>query len=351
MTRSPTTALSLIRFPLGALLAATLSGALGAGCIVVDDGGQVPSPDVAGDIAFSWSFAGEPSCDAAGVDEIDLVVLQGGEVVYVLEREPCVGGGLVLTDFVAGRYEVEVDAYDRESVLRFAGAFSVRVEGGRENDVGVVVLASTAPTVVAVGDVALFWSFRYPAADAISACARAGVDEVTIELMGPQQQTFTERFDCDDEGAVFSGLAVGAWRLRLTGVGVHQGEALELYRTTIETDVLADNERDLGDVVLDRVESAFASVRVAWSWASSSCATEGVDTVDVRIVRDGLAEPEDVASVPCIDGAVTRSIFVPASYTITVTAPGTTTTSSSSATVAMPPGQTTSVPVILSSTG
>jgi hypothetical protein len=335
---------------LGASCSALLAAAIAAGCIV-NDGAPSPSPQVEGDIAFSWSFNGEPSCDAAGVDEIDLVVLQDGEVVFVLDHEPCTGGGLVLTDFLPGRYDVEIDAYDRESTLRFHGAFSVRVEGGRENDVGVVVLAPAAPTSLAVGDISLFWTFRYPTSDPIIDCARAGVESVEIQLVENDQPVLTERFDCTDEGAVFSGLTAGRWRLQLTGIGRAQGASIELYRAFIDVEVVGGDEQDLGDVALDRVDRSFANLRIQWVWPDSTCAAEGVGTFEVRIVRDGLAEPEDIATVSCAAVSVTRSTFVPAAYTISVRGAGTTTTWSSTSTVALPPGATTDVTLVLSSSG
>lgn len=318
------------------------------GCVIVDQDPPPPPPDPYGDIAFSWSFAGVTSCDEARVDEVDIVVLQDAEVVFVLEREPCVGGGLVLTDFLAGRYEVEIDAYSRESELLFSGGFSVRVEGGRENDVGLVELESLGPPPPpATGDLAFFWAFRYPADDAIIDCALAGVEEVDVVLEGPAGEEVTESFPCGDDGAIFQNLVEGRWTVHLDAFGSYRGNDLHLYGLSADVDVIAGREIDLGDLVLDRDEGSFADIQVEWGFNATSCAAEGLAEMQLSIARAGLEGPEDVTTVVCADLVELRRTFVPGTYTISLFGQGSAVDWFSSATIDLAPDTLAVVPLQL----
>jgi hypothetical protein len=334
--------------PLLALVALSVALSPSVGCVFVDGGPPPPPPEPYGDIAFSWSFAGEPDCDLARVDEVDIVVLQGGEVVFVLEREPCIGGGLVLTDFLAGRYEVEIDAYSRESELLYSGGFSVRVEGGRENDVGLVELESLGPPAPPpVGDLAFFWSFRYPVDDAIIDCALAGVDDVDVVLEGPAGEELRETFPCQDDGAVFQGLSEGRWAVRLDAFGSYRSSDLHLYGVGVEADVVAGRELDLDDVVLERDEGSFADVQVEWGFNDTTCVAEGLVELQLSIRRAGLDTPEDVTTVVCADLVELRRTFVPGTYTISLVGTGADATWISSATIDLAPDTVAVVPLQL----
>jgi hypothetical protein len=331
-----------------ALVALSVALSPTVGCVIVDGGPPPPPPDPYGDIAFSWSFAGITSCDEARVDEIDIVVLQGGEVVFVLEREPCVGGGLILTDFLAGRYEVEIDAFDRRSELLYSGGFTVRVEGGRENDVGLVELESFGPPPPpATGDLAFFWAFRYPADEAIIDCALAGVEEVDVILEGPAGEEVAETFPCGDDGAIFQGLAAGRWTLHLDAFGRYRTNDLHLYGVTVDVDVLAEREIDLGDVVLDRDDGSFADIQVEWGFNATTCAAEGLAEMQLSIARAGLEGPEDVTTVVCADLVELRRTFVPGTYTISLFGRGTADDWFSSATIDLAPDTLAVVPLQL----
>jgi hypothetical protein len=338
MTRKVLSPLSLL----------TLAVVANVGCVVVN---QEPPPDPYGDIAFSWSFAGETDCDLAGVDELDIVILQGGEVMEVIEREPCVGSGLVLTDFLAGRYEVEVDAFNRRSELAYSGDFSIRVEGGRENDAGVVVLDSLGPPPPppppATGDLALFWAFLYPTDQPIIDCALAGVVDVDIALTGPAGEVITERFPCGDDGATFVNLGVGRWSMELDAFGFYRNQDLHLYAATVTVDVVADVETDLGDVPLARDDDNFADIQVEWGFNASSCADAGIVDVAISIQRTGLDQPEDTTTVACEALSELRQTFVPGSYTIRVRGLGTVDAWSSAATIDLAPNTLAVVPVQL----
>ncbi len=313
--------------------------AVGPGCVVVD--GTPPPADPYGDISFDWSFAGEPDCDLAGVDEVDVVVLQDGLVVDERERVPCVGGGLTLTEYLAGRYEVDIDAYGRDDALLYAGGFSIRVAGGADNYAGVIELdavgAPPPPPPPPVGSAAFFWSFVYPTDEPIIDCALAGVDEVDVLLQGPGGVELRDTFPCAADGAIFDNLDAGTWTLSLDAFGSYHGDDLHLYGAAVAFDVFADRETDIGDVALERDGAAFADIEVGWSFTDTTCATAGVDTLTLSIQRAGLPEPEDVTTVACDAVAALRRTFVPGSYTVALRGDSATTTYLGFATVDVAP--------------
>lgn len=298
--------------------------ALSSACIFVSP----PPHDPYGDLSFDWSFAGEPSCDQAGVDELDLTLLQGGEVVLVIEREPCVGGGLTITDLREGVYEVAIDAFSRESVPLFAGSFSARVEGGEDSYAGVVELDALGdPPPPASGAVALFWGFNYPTDDAtMFDCATAGVFELDVFVtpQGAAGAPYDSTFLCQDEGVLVENLPPGRYAVRLMAYGAYHSDDLLLYDTgDIVVDVLSGDTADLGDVLMPRIDQAFSDFDVAWTFAADSCASTGVAQVTLAFTRFGFATPEDSFSVDCTATSVLRRTFVPGSYTVSASAQGT----------------------------
>ncbi len=300
---------------------ASVVSLLGAsvGCVIVD---QEPPPDPYGDIAFSWSFDGITDCDVAGVDELDIAIFQGGQLITEIDQEPCVGGGLVLTDFLNGRYELEIDAYNRRSELLYSGGFSIRVEGGRENDAGVVVFEPLFERPPSTGDLAFFWAFNYPADEPIISCGLAGVTAVDVRLDGPGGAEITETFDCSEDGAIFGNLEEGRWTVSLDAYGRYRNQDVHLYDGSFTVDVIADREVDLGDLALDRDESSFSDIEVEWGFNGTSCDAEGIVTLQLAIERDGLDEPEDITTVDCADLTDLRRTFVPGTYTISLNGVG-----------------------------
>lgn len=295
------------------------------GCVVVDSPNPPPPYNPYGDIAFDWSFDGIASCDGAGVDEVDIVVFQQGVVVDEINNEPCVGGGLILTEYFEGLYEVEIDAYARNDALLFSGGFTTRVNGGETTDVGLITLERFGDEPVpptGAGDVGLFWSFAYPADEAIIACDIAGVREIDVELLGPGGP-ISETFDCaEDDGAFFVGLEAGRWTMNLDAYGTWHNDDLHLYEETVEFTVQANRELDLGDVVLLRDENSFADFVVRWGFNGASCSSEGITDVEISVHRNGLDEPEEISVVDCLDLEKHLSTFVPGTYTVAIYAEG-----------------------------
>lgn len=321
-----------------ALLALAL--ATSSACIVHN---PPPPEDPYGDIAFDWSFAGETDCSLAGVDEVDIAVFRAGELVLEVNEEPCVGGGLILTDILEGVYDVFVDAYDRNGQLLYAGEFNIRVRGGVTNDAGLVVLDLVGEPLPAVrtGELAFFWSFLYPTDNnVVIDCADAGVAEVavTVTPLGQSGEGFTDIRDCTEEGIAIAPLPEGRYELELLGLGLYHGDDVLLYDSgVLVVDVFADTVADLGDVALARVDESFSDFDVAWSFVEDTCASAGVSEVVLAFTRIGFVEPEDVFAVDCHAASVLRRTFVPGSYVVSATADGAGLTWVASTTVDLPP--------------
>ncbi len=343
----PTVCAPTVCAPTVAVLAAlALVVAVAPGCIIVDGDGPPPG-EAYGDISFDWSFDGVADCDEAGVDELDIVVLQDGLVVEDSPAIPCIGGGLTLTDYLPGRYTVSIDAYSRSSELLYSGAFSIRVRADEDNYAGVIELTSGDGPPPAVGSVAFFWAFLYPVDEPIVDCALAGVDEVAVQLQGPAGELVRETFACTDDGAVFDNLAPGRWTLTLDASGRWQDAPLRLYGASVDVDVVAAGETDLGDVALARDDAGFADLEVVWDVAGTTCAAEGIATLTLSVRRTSAETAEDVTTVDCTSTSALRRTFVPGRYVVTMTGTGTTTTFTGTTTVDAGPGDVAAVSVRL----
>ena len=299
------------------------------GCLFVESNPPPPPPDPFGDIAFNWSFAGERDCDRAGVDELDIVIFQGGSVFEEIDGEPCVGGGLILTEYLNGRYELEMDAYSRDNVLLYSGGFSVRVLGGVENDVGFVEFEAInappppPPPPPSVGAVGFNWTFLYPANAAIESCAVSGVEEVDVLLVSEFNEEVRDTFNCAaTAGATFDNLGEGRWTVHVDGYGRYHNGDVHLYGSTFDVTIVGDELLELNDIALARDEDSFADIAVDWDFTGSSCGVAGITELTVAVQRQGLDTAEDVSTVQCTSLSTTRRTFVPGSYTVTITGNG-----------------------------
>ena len=321
--------------------------ALGPACVY-------EAHDPYGSIAFDWRFDGIDNCNDAGVDEVDLVVLQGGEVVLTLEREPCVGGGLEIADIYEGRYEVVIDAFDRESVLLYSGSFAVNVVGGRSNYAGVINLQSVGappPPPPATGEIELFWGFQYPTDDSLTFdCALAGADvvEVSVYESTAVNPTFSELYACEDEGVAIAGLFEGSYDVRLIAYGSYHNDDVLLYDSgDVRVLVQGGAILSMGDVALPRVDENFGDFDVAWAFNGESCASAGIDEIEVAITRIGAQNPEDIVVVDCVEGSVLRRTFVPGSYNVELFGVGASFDWVAGVTVDLPPGTVAQMDVVL----
>lgn len=315
-------------------LASLGSLTLFSGCIVYDDNDPEPVPvDPYGDIAFDWSFDGIPTCDEAGVDEVDVAIFQDGVVVIDHQREPCEGGGLVFTEIHSGFYEVFIDAYDRNGDVLYSGNFAIRVEGGTTNDAGVVVLDNiNGPEPLPPANYALgaYWVFPYPSDTSITFdCSLAGVEEVDVELipLGDDGIAYNDTFDCSDEGVLIENLPEGRYELQLQGFGRYHDDDVLLYDSGIVTVDITENGQffddqtgivELGDVILERDTPSFSDFDVSWGFVDETCASAGLTDVTISFQRATHELPEDTITVDCAASGVLRPTFVPGSYDVSV---------------------------------
>ena len=295
---------------------------LGGACLV-----EAPPPPF-GDVAFDWSFAGEPDCAAAGVDFVDVNVFQGGQTYRLVEGEPCHGGGLVLTDLDAGfTYEIQVQAFGRDAAFLYEGSLTVFVTGGRLNNAGILELDALGSPPVRTGDVELLWRFLYPTdVNPVVSCGYAGVDDVDVFVTprDPSATGFAQTLPCTDEGVAVRNLDAGRYDVELIGYGTYSGDAVQLYDSGVITfDVEADRTTALGDVDLNRTEGAFGDFDLAWGFVGTTCAMAGVATIDFTLTRATQSTPEDGFAVDCTAASVMRRTFVPGSYAVLATAHGT----------------------------
>ena len=276
-----------------------------------------------GDVEFQWLFDGERSCEAAGVDEIDVEVYADDSGAKVFETTTaCVGGGLLLTEFAPGDYTIYVDGYTSGGEHLFEGSFSVTIVADRVVDAGDVTLTAVEDAP-APGEITLFWSFLYPADAAETDCARAGVTEVDVVLApdAADQSPIAETFVCQGQagGAAFRNLVAGTYTVSVRAYGRYDDADLLLYEKTGIEAVLAEGAtQDLGDQELPRLDDAFGAIDVSWAPAGGTCADLSIDTVTFTVVRlmDGAEVVDETFQRACDFAFDVRSPYVPGSYRI-----------------------------------
>ena len=300
-------------------LALLVAVASGTGCVYVYDGPEISNEP--GDISFQWSFAGETRCASAGVDEVGVQILSvGGETLFedVLD---CQGGGLLVTDFLPGRYEIWLDAFNANGDLLYQGEDLVQVHPAMENDAGLLVL----DRLVSEGALGLYWGFLYPTDRSdVYNCEVAGVYEVDVEvipLSGPGE-AFVETFRCDEEGLLIDHLPAGTYQVTLVAYGRYQGQDLALYESSLQTEVYGETTQELGDIMMERIFEGFSDFEVSWGFPAGSCDELGIMDVEIVLERLNPQLEEDVFVADCYESFVLRDTFVPGSYLIKARAMG-----------------------------
>lgn len=328
-TANPGVCTPMMTQKLLAFFAPVVAVAAAPACVIVDNDPPPPPPDPFGDIAFDWSFDGESDCDFARVDELDIAIFQDGSLFQQIEEEPCVGGGLILTHFFNGRYELEIDAYSRDNELLYSGGFSIRVEGGVENDAGVILLEGFGnnppppPPPPDTGSVGFNWRFLYPSDTAIESCDVAGVEEIDVVLESPDGDEVRDTFNCaQTAGATFDNLVTGTWTVNIDAYGRYHGGDVHLYGTTVSVSVVGDELAELGNLSLERDDQSFADVDVDWDFVGATCGSAGISQLTLAVQRQGAEAAEDVTTVQCTSLSATRRTFVPGSYTVSLTGAG-----------------------------
>ena len=277
-----------------------------------------------GDIAFSWSFDGTESCNAAGVDELDIAIYDFEDDQVYLNTLECYGTGVTILDFEPGTYSVYLDGYGSEGTHLFSGQLSVYVEADSISDMGTIDLEPVVNTQL--GDLEFFWAFLYPVNNPETSCLIAGVDEVDIELtpIGMNTPVYEATMPCNAQnaGIRIEDLAAGNYQLRVWGYADNDELGLLLYESDNQfVEVVSDQVTDLGDLHLSRYESHFSDIGIFWDL---DCSILDIDEVELTITRL-LGENsfvDDSFTRECSASSVLRSTFVPGSYRIDAAAVG-----------------------------
>lgn len=99
-----------------------------------------------GDLAFFWTFDGEPDCGAAGVREIDVqVVVPDTEQQLLADTANCSSDGLFLLDIDPGPVEVWLDAFNAQNERLYTATVPTSVIAGETRDLGTIDLAPYVP--------------------------------------------------------------------------------------------------------------------------------------------------------------------------------------------------------------
>ncbi len=270
----------------------------------------VPTPQT-GTLSFGWRFAGEDSCTAARVTELDVDVVGPDGVVYEQDRVPCSGAGLTLNDLEPGSYEVFVDAFDDRGTYLYAGSKTGSVSAGETTDFGAVELSRTGAD--GTGDIAFYWSFGGE-----ESCSTAGVDEVDVVLVGSGDVIeLQETVDCFGGGLVIEDVAAGSYALYLDA---YNSANQHLFTGATELDVDTNEVTDLGVLELDPVAVNAGALSLSWTFAGQNCTAASVDEVDVEILEDNGNGLERVYynTFGCADAPVTITDLDAGDYTVYV---------------------------------
>jgi hypothetical protein len=313
-------------------------------------------------LTFSWTFQGRAVCSQAGVVEVVVTLDRRGTAdhAYGPTAHACSAVPFRLDDILEGDYTLRLDGLavraDWGSTL-YAGAWDLVVLGGATTDLGTVDLVRVAAVP---GEVVVDWLFErigeglQPTPD----CAAAGVNWVQVTLWDSQDNVvFDQAHDCLTGPATIQQVIPGDYVLGLEGLGTYNSLTVTLYRSAAVPFAVQDGMRtNVGAVVLPLVLGSLGNLDVAWSFAGGkTCATAGVQSVFVDIVRPGRTQPEDSFRADCTLGHVVREYFLPGDWRTLVTAVGTeggaTVNWSGQTTTNVAPGQTAVSPVSLVRSG
>lgn len=289
--------------------------ATSSGCVVVK------APPAKGDISVGWALQDNLSCASAGVDSVVVSIRSqdSGELFEV--AQPCSDAGGSYTDFLEGDYNVHLDGVDYDGRILFSAATSLYVDGGKNNDLGVLVLYDANP-VMQTASLRLDWAFLYPSDSPTLDCQVAGADYINVYVTDDMGAVvFNQNIRCLDGPATIDDFNSGDYRVELQAYGDYHGQAVMLFDAApIDVYLPPGDLVDVGTVDLDRDDNQFADLSVDWTFdGSRGCGSAGVDSVWFKIVRDDGSEViDDEETVACSDGPVVRYTFVPDDYYVLV---------------------------------
>jgi len=271
-----------------------------------------------GDIAFFWSFDGVTSCANAGVDEVDIEIVNGSNQTILSETVSCEGGGLILPDVEPGTHTLYLDAYSSTNVYLYGTSRSVTVTAGQTTDLGTIDLAGSD-----TGGLVLDWVMP----GAVS-CAAAGIAEVDVEVIQGGTQVAIETFACSAGGATLQGLPPGLVEVWVDG---YSAGNVHIATKGFTTTIVAGEISDVGAITLEETGGDTGSLIFDMAFlypvnaAETDCVRAGVAEIDVDVAPVGHAGPGYQTTLTCDDesGSLRVTDLAPGAYTLKLDAYGT----------------------------
>jgi hypothetical protein len=264
------------------------------------------------DVAVAFTFD-DQSCGEAGVDNVDVQLLDDVGVVAAAQNVQCIDGRATFTDMPVGAYTVRIDALDgNDEVLFSAEDVALVLDGVDDDDTD--ALAGDDISVELVARLATVTiPFVFPAAqasDTPQSCAEVGVQNVDIQIIDADGNVTGTNVACiaGDSGPLT--VAPGRATIRIDAIAGDDVTFAFNGERTVET---GDNV--LAAIPLETRRSTFVA---SWDFTivrhningggdvepapTTSCVEADVDTVIVRVFRAGVLEI--ATTVDCDEGRV-----------------------------------------------
>ncbi|MBM4282399.1 MAG: hypothetical protein FJ137_17150 [Deltaproteobacteria bacterium] len=273
-------------------------------CVIPLGGAQV------GDLRVTWSFDGSQRCSAAGVDQVNVQLIEKGKEgtedgnAFGLAAD-CIAGSLVLPDVIAGTYTMTVTGIGEVAIYNNDKGVDVEVAPGALTDV-------VAQLALVNGEVVSRVEFRYRF-DGDGSCSAAGIDAINAQVI-------------DSEGTPIAGSTTPC----LDGLAAVDGISTRGERTLHIEAIDADgNVRFRGDKELQNLQpgetlplgiidmvAASADVTARFTFDNVPfCAQAGVDTIDAQLL-DAEGRIIQGQTIDCIVGSVVFTDIPVGTYTL-----------------------------------
>ncbi len=274
------------------------------GCVIPIGGAQV------GDLRVTWSFDGSQRCSAAGVEQVNVQLIEKGKEgtdegsAFGLAAE-CIAGSLVLPDVVAGTYTMTVTGVGEVAVYNNGEGVDVKVVAGTLTDV-------SAELALVNGEVVSSVEFRYRFAGDGS-CSAAGVDVINAQVIdGDGTPIAGSTTPCIDGLATVAGISTrGERTLQIEAIDV-DGNVRFAGEKELQN-LQAGETLPLGIIDLD-LRRADVTARFTFD-DEPFCAIAGVDNIDAQLL-DGEGRIVQGQNIDCILGSIVFTDVPVGTYTL-----------------------------------
>lgn len=288
-----------------------------SGCIVYErTPAPVPAP-VAGDVTFTWSFAGQACSDVPQVKSV--IVSIPGETLMNGGIYPCTANnypGIVLHNFRPGNYTFTLQAVGYGDEQLFTGSGSFSVNGATRVTVDLTPVGG--PNSYAY----LTWRFPANAVSSAPTCTQAGVSTVDVAIDGvlvPNPFKCTDGFSQPGVSTPF--IAAGTHSIDLQALSAG-GYLMYRYTGTLQTFAGAPVSADY------LFAWAVGGASVKWQFTDGSvgvsCSSGGISTVWVNFKDSAgkLLYGVDGDPQACNAAPVPYNFLPPGTYQVIVAASG-----------------------------